>query len=608
MSFRPSAGRDHEAEHRRWRNQLADLFDGKLTRLMLPVAVGALAATTAVPEDTTAVTGQAPVWVSPSTLASMVVGTCQQLVATDAVSFSAVGLPAGLTLSAGGLLCASTPGTYGPFTVNAVNAYGSSPRALSVTVTAVSLFPPVWVTTTIDPMAVGVLFCQALIATGATSYAHTGGTLPPGLCLDTSGLLVFCPTTAGPYTFEVTATNADGSTPQSFTATVTDGLPVWSTTTLGTITRTVPYSLQLVASGATSYAIASGTLPAGLSMTSGGLISGTPSTVGGYGPVVINAIGPGGTVPRSFSGTVLAPAGPTWITTSPLDNTVTDAIHCTAFEATGVGIVTYSVVSGTIPTGLCFDASGLMTFCPTTPGTFNFTVEATDNNGTTPRPFQITVDAPAPLPPAWPSTPTQTLWVSGDSTTDGYATPNTDAYYPLLTTPAWSSARGGAFLAQPLGRPVETYAGWTSTSLGGLIPDYVYANTATYGPPVRVVVMGGTNDLYAAAADGTLSGLLSRMQIAASVYDSWLTTNGIAHLWVTAPPLWVGATNQAAMNAVRNAYNSWLMTVLAPTNHVDTTSLANPNGSWQAAYDLGDGIHPNSTGRTALAMLIQAAL
>lgn len=611
MSARPSTDRGHEAEHRRWRTQLADLFDGKVPRLMLPIAVGALAATVAVPVDTGAATGTAPVWVSPSSLASMLVGTCQQLLATDALSFTAVGLPSGLTLSPSGLLCATAPGTYGPFTVTATNAYGSSPRALTVTVTTVALFPPVWdITTSIDPMTVGQVFCQAIQASGATSYSLATGTIPPGLCLDDSGLLVFCPTTAGTYTFTITATNADGSTVSpTFTATVSNGVPVWSTTTLGTVTRTVPFSLQLVASDTTSYAIASGSLPAGLTMTAGGLITGTPTTTGAYGPVAINAVGTGGTTPQSFSGTVAAPAGPTWITTSPLDNTVTDAIHCTAFEATGVGIVTYAVISGTIPTGLCFDASGLMTFCPTTPGTFNFTVQAADDNGTTTRPFQITVDSPAPLPPAWPTTPTSALWVSGDSTTDGYPPPPSSyGYYTALTPTYWSSARGGAFLAQPLGHPVETYAGWTSTSLGGLIPDYVYANAAAHGPPGNLVIMGGTNDLVAAATDGTLSGLLGRMQGAASVFEAWLSTNSIPHLWVTAPPLYVGATNQVAMNAVRNAYNSWLMTTLAPTNHVDLSSLEDPDGSWQAAYDLGDGVHPNATGRTALAALVQAAL
>lgn len=610
MSAREPTDAAHEREHRRWRSQLADLFDGKVPRLMLPIAVGALAATAALPQEAPTVTGAPPVWISTSPLSSMTAGSCQTLLASGATSFSVTGLPAELTLSSGGVLCATVAGSYGPFLVTATNDFGSTAKSLSVVVTAPSLFPPVWdITTSIDPMTVGQVFCQSIQASGATSYSLATGSIPPGLCLDDSGLLVFCPTTAGTYTFTITATNADGSTVSpTFTATVSNGVPIWSTTSLGTVTRTVPFSLQLVASDTTSYTILSGSLPAGLTMTSGGLVSGTPTAAVAYGPVVIRAVGTGGNTSQSFSGTVAAPAGPTWVTTTPLDATAVGQFYCLPFEAVGVGIVTYAVFSGTIPAGLCFDASGLMMFCPTTAATYNFTIRASDSNGSTNQAFTITVDPTASLPPASTTAPTtMDLWVSGDSTTDGYPAPGTDAYYPLLTDPAWSSARGGAYLSQRTTLPATAYPGWTDSSLGGLIPDYVYSNAAIYGNPTKVVIMGGTNDLYGATADGTLSGLLARMQAAATTYDTWLSSNGIARLWVTAPPLAV-PTNQSGMNAVRTAYNSWLMTTLAPTNHVDLSSLENPDGTWQSGYAIFDNIHPGPTGRAAIAMLVQAQL
>ncbi|HKP85896.1 MAG TPA: putative Ig domain-containing protein [Blastocatellia bacterium] len=59
-----------------------------------------------------------------------------------------------------------------------------------------------------------------------------------------------------------------------------------TTTSLAPITRGVPYSQQLSASGgATPYtwSLTSGALPPGLSLSSAGLISGTPTTSGGFG-------------------------------------------------------------------------------------------------------------------------------------------------------------------------------------------------------------------------------------------------------------------------------------------------------------------------------------
>lgn len=54
---------------------------------------------------------------------------------------------------------------------------------------------------------VGDVFGEALAALYGINYTVVGGLLPPGLCLDTTGLIVGCPTTAGSYAATIHITN-----------------------------------------------------------------------------------------------------------------------------------------------------------------------------------------------------------------------------------------------------------------------------------------------------------------------------------------------------------------------------------------------------------------
>ena len=124
-------------------------------------------------------------------------------------------------------------------------------------------------------------------ASGQTlTWSATG--LPAGLSISSSsGLISGTPTTAGPSPVTVTATDTTGASGSaSFSWTVNS--PAANTVTVtnpGSQTSTVgsPVSLQMQgadsASGQTLTWSATG-LPAGLSISSSGLISGTPTTAG----------------------------------------------------------------------------------------------------------------------------------------------------------------------------------------------------------------------------------------------------------------------------------------------------------------------------------------
>ncbi len=86
----------------------------------------------------------------------------------------------------------------------------------------------------------------------------------------------------------------------------------------------VPFSYQIVAANATSYAQTAGTLPAGLSLiTSTGVINGTPTTLGGPTSVTLTATGTGGTsTPFNLDITIASPVN-TFTGSNPSLNTTT---------------------------------------------------------------------------------------------------------------------------------------------------------------------------------------------------------------------------------------------------------------------------------------------
>lgn len=133
---------------------------------------------------------------------------------------------------------------------------------------------------------------QAVNGTGAVNWQVTGGSLPPGISLSSSGDLTGTPTAAAAgqtYNFDVTAT--DSSSPaetdtKNFTLHVA-GLVINASANLPSATEGQAYAEALtVTHGSSPYTWAQvgGTLPAGLTLTQNGddfELSGTPGTGAG---------------------------------------------------------------------------------------------------------------------------------------------------------------------------------------------------------------------------------------------------------------------------------------------------------------------------------------
>ncbi|NIL97535.1 MAG: peptidase S8, partial [Planctomycetales bacterium] len=139
---------------------------------------------------------------------------------------------------------------------------------------------------------VGAAYSQTLTASGGTppltwALAPASGPLPDGLSLDTGGVISGIPTAAGTFNFTVRVTDTNGVFGDRALSILINPALVIATTTLPQATVGGGYSQTLVATGGTlplswSLAPASGPLPAGLSLSTDGVISGTPTTAGTF--------------------------------------------------------------------------------------------------------------------------------------------------------------------------------------------------------------------------------------------------------------------------------------------------------------------------------------
>ena len=218
-----------------------------------------------------------------------------QLTATGGVApytWSATGLPAGLAIATSTGRISGTPSTPGTHqvTVTATDTAGDSGSAtFSWTVEPdsggdLTLPNPGTLTGTVGVEA-GV---KLTVSGGTGPYTWTVDGLPPGLPLDANGsdtaVINGVPTAGGTYRVTAGVTAATGGSAQiQFDWIIAGGGGQVTVPSPGNQTATVgnPVNLQLSASGGTApYTWSATGLPANLSISSSGLITGTPTTPG----------------------------------------------------------------------------------------------------------------------------------------------------------------------------------------------------------------------------------------------------------------------------------------------------------------------------------------
>jgi hypothetical protein len=247
----------------------------------------------------------APVINSPAA-ASVIAGTPFSYAITasgNPSGFSATNLPPGLTFSNG--VIAGTPSIVGTYNIQlgATNASGAGYGNLALTV---KVPPPGIISSAIADGLVNVPFNYTIQAAGlATSFSATG--LPPALVLNSlTGAITGTPTNAGSFGVTITASNSTGSTTNSLTIIIYNGVapaPVITSALTATGNVAVSFNYAIAATNyPTSFFVIG--LPLGLSFDpASGRIFGVPSVTGNF-PVTLRAINSGGTGSASLSLTI----------------------------------------------------------------------------------------------------------------------------------------------------------------------------------------------------------------------------------------------------------------------------------------------------------------
>ncbi|HXB69154.1 MAG TPA: Ig domain-containing protein [Candidatus Acidoferrales bacterium] len=155
--------------------------------------------------------------------------------------------------------------------------------------------------------------------------------------------------------------------------------------TLPRAVKSAPYSVAIDHTGGMAnryrYSITSGSLPPGLSADSAlGVIAGTPIESGTYAFTVTLTDGA-----LSNSKQVTLPVDDLAVVLgTPVTDPLTGVVCSRGFSAAnGTAPYTFIVVGGALPDGLTLSSSGLLSGAATRPGTYSFTVKATDAIGRT---------------------------------------------------------------------------------------------------------------------------------------------------------------------------------------------------------------------------------
>ncbi|OIN56146.1 hypothetical protein BLX24_26045 [Arsenicibacter rosenii] len=417
----------------------------------------------------------------------------------NTLTFSSTPLPAGLSISPAGTI-SGTPTVAGTTTVIVTandGQGGSVSDDLVLIISPAPNQPPVLVgggiptpqsATVTVPFAFSLAPYFADPEGGALIFTVTG-TLPPGLSISpTGGVISGTPSTSGTYAFTVTAADSQsGSVSDDLTIIVSPapnrppvivgtGIPSPQSGTVG-----IGFSTDVTPAfsdpDGNPLTFTSTGLPAGLTTSAAGIISGTPTQAGTFTVLVTADDGRGGLVSDDFV-LVISPANqsPAIVGSgiaSPQTATVNTPFSTPtayAFNDPDGGPLSYSATG--LPTGLAINSTnGIISGVPSVTGTFIVAVTARDPQGASATSFFTLNVVPQTVPNQAPQLTSTTL-VSPQSATVGVA---------------FSTTTAGAF-TDPDGGPLSYSATGLPTGVGINPATGVISGTPTQSGSFPIIV------------------------------------------------------------------------------------------------------------------------
>jgi hypothetical protein len=235
------------------------------------------------------------------------------------------------------------------------------------------------------------------------SDSVVSGPLPDGLTL-AGGVLSGTPTRQGSFKILITATDSKGCTgARSYVIQI--GCPPAGPPIPLPPVKACEFHCQQIApscgNGPHVFSVTSGVLPAGLILSSDGMLCGTPATPGDYAFDITDDSASG--CPRHYTlhvkcNIMIAPETlPSPTCSTPYDETLT--------ASCGTAPYTFSALPGTLPAGLTLFPSGKVLGIPMAPGGSTFTVTVMDAKGcTASRSYTVVVNPQLTiLPPTLPN-------------------------------------------------------------------------------------------------------------------------------------------------------------------------------------------------------------
>jgi hypothetical protein len=273
--------------------------------------------------------------------------------------------------------------------------------------------------------------------------------------------------------------------------------PVWVTNSLPGATRLIPYSVQLLAtdpnpSDVLTFVVVSGSIPSGLTLSSTGLLAGTPDLTQTTNFTLRVSDPRGLFADHAFSLPVAqGNTPPVWQTPSTLGEAIGGAslaYALIAVDADPDATLTYTLVSGTLPPGLTMGSNGILTGLTQevdNPTNYTFSVNVSDGIDTVLRTFTLTINPNPETPPIW-DTPAGSLggpFYGGDpfsfqlAAHDADSDPLTFTVEPTTPLPVGLSLSSSGLLSGSL--PSTTVVSPTPTSL---IPATQEQDNLVYDP------------------------------------------------------------------------------------------------------------------------------